>query len=95
MHRILLALGTTIQGRRAALRGAFDYASAVAETRAEENVGVGEETLLERDDYELCAAEACAEERADVLRVGQVERGVDLVEYVHRRWLELQQCHDQ
>jgi hypothetical protein len=30
-----------------------------------------------------------------LVRVGQVERGVDLVEDVHRRRLELQQCHDQ
>ena len=79
-------LGTTIQGRRAAQRGAFDDASVIAEPRAEEHVGVGEEALLERDDDEL---------RADVLGVGQVERGVDLVEDVHRRWFELQQRHDQ
>jgi hypothetical protein len=30
-----------------------------------------------------------------VLRVRQVERGVDLVEDIHRRRHELQQCHDQ
>ena len=91
----LLALGTTIQGGRAALRGAFDDAGPVAEPHAEENVDVREEAVFQREDDELCAAKACAEERADLVRVGQVERGVDLVEDVHRRRVELQQCHDQ
>ena len=36
-----------------------------------------------------------AEAGANVLRVGQVERTIDLVEDVHRRGLELQQGHDQ
>jgi hypothetical protein len=49
------------------LHGTFDDAGPVAKLRAEEDVGVGEEVLLERDDDELCAAKACAEERADVV----------------------------
>ena len=79
----LLALSTTIQGGRAAFRGAFDDAGPVTEPHAEENVGVREEALLGQDDDELWAVEACAEDRADVLRVGQVKRSVDLVEDVH------------
>ena len=84
-----------IQVRRAALRGTLDDASAVAKAGAKEDIRISEEALLERDDDELGAAEACAEERADVLRVREVERSVDLVEDVHRRGLELQQRHDQ
>ncbi len=84
-----------IQVRRAALRGALDHASAVAEAGTEEDVCISKEALLQRDDDELCAAEAGAEESADVLGMREVERGVDLVEDVHRRGLELQQRHDQ
>jgi hypothetical protein len=92
-----LALSTTLVLRvcRVAVCSALDYARAVAEARAEQDVRVGEKALFERDDDELRAAEAPAEERADVLRVREVERRVDLVEDVHRRRLELQQRHDQ
>ena len=91
----LLALDTTIQGGRAALRSTFDDAGPVAKPHAEEDVGVGEEALFERDDDELCTVEAGVEERANVLSVGQVECGVDLVEDVHQRRFELHQYHDQ
>ena len=90
-----ISIGIMIHRGRAALRSALDDARAVAEARPEEDVGVREEALLERDDDELCAAEPRAEEGADVLRVRQVQRRVDLVEDVHRCWLELQQRHDQ
>jgi hypothetical protein len=92
-----LALSTTLVLRicRVALRSALNYARAVADARGEQEVRVREEALFGRDDDELRTAEARAEERADVLRVREVERRVDLVEDVHRRRLELQQCHDQ
>ena len=79
----------------AALRSSFDDASAVAESRAEKDVRVREEALFERDDDELRPAEPCAEQLADVLRVREVQCRVDLVQDVHRRWLELKQRHDQ
>jgi hypothetical protein len=95
-HRILpLALPMTIQRRVAALRGALDYAHAIPESRPEEDVRIREQALLERDDDELRAAEPRPEERADVLRVREVQRCVYLVEDVHRRRFELQQRHDQ
>ena len=53
--RCTLALSTAIQGGRAALRGAFDDAGPVTEPHAEENVGIREEALFEREDDELCA----------------------------------------
>jgi hypothetical protein len=61
----------------------------------EEDVGVGEEAFLKRDDDELAALEAVPEELADVLRVREIQRGVDLVEDVHRRRLKLQERHDE
>ena len=85
----------TIQRRVAALRGALDYARAIPESRPEEDVRIREQALLERDDDELRAAEPRPEERADVLRVREVQRCVYLVEDVHRRRFELQQRHDQ
>jgi hypothetical protein len=92
-----LALSTTLVLRiwRVALRSALDYARGVEEACAEQDVRVCEEALFERDDDELRAAEARPEERADVLRVREVQRRVDLVEDVHRCRLELQQRHDQ
>jgi hypothetical protein len=92
-----LALSITLVLRicRVVLRSALDYARAVAEARAEQDICVREEALFERDDNELRAAEPHAEERADVLRVREVQRRVDLVKDVHRRRLELQQHHDQ
>jgi hypothetical protein len=79
----------------AAVRRALDDARPVAEARLEEHVRVREQALLEADDDELAALEARAEELPDVLRVREVERGVDLVEDVHRRGLELQERQDQ
>jgi hypothetical protein len=63
--RALLALGVTVQRQRAALRGAFDDAGAVAEAGAEDHVGIGEETLLERSACgRACRYVACATGRA-------------------------------
>ena len=66
--RTVLPFGI-IQRRRATLRRTLNDTGAVSESRAKEDVGVGEEALLERDDDELRTAETRAEERADVLRV--------------------------
>ena len=59
----------TIQRRVAALRGALDYARAIPESRAEQDVRVREQALLERDDDELRAPEPRPEERPNMLRV--------------------------
>jgi len=75
-----------MQGRTAALCNSFDDAGAIAESRAEKDVRVHEQTLFERRP----AAEPCAEERADILR----ECGVDLVQDEHHSRLELQQRHN-
>ena len=83
------------QRRTATLRRPFGDASSVAESCAEKDVRIPEESLFERDDNELHAAEPCAEERADVLHVREVQCCVDLVHDVHRRGLESKQRHDQ
>jgi len=60
-----------MQGRTAALCNSFDDSGAIAESRAEKDVRVHEQTLFERRP----AAEPCAEERADILRArGRVLR---------------------
>ena len=70
---------------RFALDSSFDNASAIAESRVEKDIRVGEDTLFEQDDDELYLAEPPAEQRANVSRVREVQRCVDLVEDVHRR----------
>lgn len=67
----------------------------VAETSAEEYVGVGEQAFLQRNDDELAAREARLEQLTDVLRVRKVQGGINLVQDVHRCRFELQQRHDQ
>ena len=84
-----------IQIRRAALCSPLDDTRAVSEACTKEDVSVREEALLERDDDKLRATKTRAKERANMLCMRKIKRGVDLVQYVHRRWLELQQCHDQ
>mmetsp|Transcript_761 Transcript_761/g.2465 ORF Transcript_761/g.2465 Transcript_761/m.2465 type:complete len:274 (+) Transcript_761:1157-1978(+) len=58
-------------------------ANAIHKLGPEEDVGVVEHPLLERHDDELRVGEVALEHRADVLRVGQVQRGIDLVQDVH------------
>ena len=70
-------------------------AGALAEPRLEDPVRVLKHAVLETDDDELRPLEARLDQAADVLRVREVERGVDLVEYVHGRRLELEQRHDE
>ncbi|KAI3480486.1 hypothetical protein L1887_57332 [Cichorium endivia] len=82
-------------GGAVGIDGPLDETGAVPEARAEEHVGVGKEPFLERHDDKLAAPEPVAEELANVLRVAQVERRIDLVQDVHRRRLELQQTHDE
>jgi len=91
---IPLALRMITQRRTATLRRSFGDASSVAESRAEMDVRIPEESLFERDDDELHAAEPCAAERADVLHVREVQCCVDLVQDVHRRGLESKRRHD-
>ena len=61
-----------------------DRRHAIHELRPEDDVRVVEHALLERDDDELRRLEVGAEHHADVLRVRQVEGGIDLVQNIHR-----------
>jgi hypothetical protein len=64
----------------AVLLSSLNDASPVAEAHAEKYVRPGEESLFQRDNDELRPVELCAEERADVLRVREVQCCVDLVQ---------------
>jgi hypothetical protein len=77
------------------LRCSLDNRRAVAEFGLEQDIRVCEETFLQRNDNELRAFESRSEELANVLGMGQIEGGVDLVEDVHGCRLELEQSHDQ
>lgn len=66
----------------------------LAEPCAEDAVGVLEHAVLQGHHDELGALEASLDQATDVLGVGQVQRGVDLVENVHWRRLELQESHN-
>ena len=94
---ILLIRPTTtvpIKRTRAPLRSPLNHTRPISKPRPKQHVRIREKALLERDDDELGAAEARAEEVAYVLSVREVECGVDLVEDVHGRRLELEEGHD-
>lgn len=63
----------------------------IAEACTKEDVCVRKEPLFERHDYKLAARKARLEELPNVLRMGEIQGGVDLIKNVHRRRLELQQ----
>ena len=76
-------------------RERLDNTRAVHEPRPENAVRVREHAILQTDDDELAAAEARADQAADVLRVREVERGVDFVEDVHWRGGVLEEGEDE
>lgn len=67
----------------------------IPESRLEQHIGIGKESLLETDNDKLAALEAIAKQLADMLRVLQIECGVDFVENVHGRGFELEERHDE
>lgn len=76
-------------------RERLDHTRAVHEPCPENAVRVREHAVLQTDDDELTAAEACADQATDVLGVGEIESGVDLVEDVHGCWGVLEQGEDE
>lgn len=76
-------------------RERLDNTSTVHEPRPENPVRVREHAILQTDHDELTAAEARADQSADVLRVGKVEGGVDFVENVHGCWGVLEEGEDE
>lgn len=67
---------------------------ALAEPCAEDAVGILEHAILQGHHDELRALEASLDQATNVLGMGQIQRGVDLVENVHWRGFELQEGHD-
>jgi hypothetical protein len=76
-------------------RERLHHTCALAEARLEDAVGVLEHAVLQTDHDKLRALEARLDQATNVLCMRQVQRGVDLVENVHGRRLELQECHDE
>lgn len=76
-------------------RQRLHHTCALAEPRPKDAVRVLEHAVLERHDNELRPFEPRLDQAANVLRVRQVQRGVDLVQDVHGRRLELEEGHDE
>ena len=76
-------------------RQSLDHARPFAEPRLEYAVRILEHSIFQAHDDELRALELRLDETSNVLRVRQVESGVDLVQDVHRCRLELEQGHDE
>lgn len=62
----------------------------IPEPSFEQHVGIGKQTFFQRNHDELTAFEPISEQLTDMLRMLQVESGVDLVEDVHWCRFELQ-----
>lgn len=73
----------------------LDNRRAVPEPSLEQDVGIGEQALFERDDDKLTAFESVLEQLTDMLRVLQIQCCVDLIENVHWGRLELEKRHDE
>jgi hypothetical protein len=76
-------------------RQRLHHTRAIHKPRAENPVRVRKHAVLQTDDDELAAAEARADQPADVLRVREVEGRVDFVEDVHGRGRVLEEGEDE
>jgi hypothetical protein len=61
----------------------------IHEPRAEDTIGVLKHAVFQTDDNELRALEPRLEQATDVLGMRKIERGVDFIQDVHWRRLEL------
>jgi hypothetical protein len=66
----------------------------ILEPRSEDAIRILEHTILQTDDNELTALETCFDQPANVLRMRQIQRGIDFVQDVHGRGFELEKCHN-
>ena len=82
---------TTAKTRRQRLNNT----RAIHKPGPEDPIRIRKHAVLETDDDELAAAEARADQAADVLRVRQVEGGVDFVQDVHGCGGVLQEGEDE
>ena len=76
-------------------RQRLDYRGTLLEPGSENPVCILEHAILQTDNDELTALESSLDQPTNILRMRQIERGIDFVEDVHRRWLELEERHDQ
>ena len=76
-------------------RQALNNTSAIHEPRPEYPVRILEHAILERHHDELRSMEPRLDQPTDILRVREVQGGVDLVQNVHGCRLELQEGEDE
>ena len=72
-------------------RKSLDHTRTIHEPCPENPVRVREHAILQADHDELTAAEARTDQATNVLGVGKIESGVDLVENIHGGWGVLEQ----
>ena len=57
----------------------------------EYTICVLEHTILQTDDNKLTSLESRLDQSTDVLGMTQIKRGINFVENIHGRWLELEE----
>ncbi len=67
-----------------------DHTRALAEPGPEDSIRILEHAIFQTHNNELTALEPCLDQSADILRMREVQCGIDLVENVHRGGLELE-----
>jgi hypothetical protein len=65
------------------------HTRAFTESRPEYAIRVLEHPILQTDNNKLAAFEPGLDQAPDILRMRKVQGGINLVQYVHGRWLEL------
>jgi hypothetical protein len=76
-------------------RQSLHHTRALTKPRSKDTVRILEHAILQGDNDELTALEPCLDEPSNILRVRQIERGVDFVEDVHGCRFELEEGHDE
>ena len=67
----------------------------IHKSRSENAVCISKHSILQTHNNELTAPEPCPDQTSDVLCVRKIERRVDFVQDVHRRWRVLEEGEDE
>jgi len=76
-------------------RKRLDDTRPLTKPRPKNPIRILEHAIFKTDDDELTTLEARFDKPANVLRVREIECGIDFVEDVHGRGLELEEGHDE
>lgn len=71
------------------------HTSPLTKPRPKNTIRILKHAILQTHHDELAPLEPRLDQAPDILRVGEIERGVDFVEDVHGRGLELEEGHDE